>query len=305
MVDKTPAEITSGTANDDSVVHASDADVTDFSRSHTERDISRLQGTAPLFSAAKTYNVNDLVTQNNIVYRNIVAIAVPAAFDAADWEPVATPNRFTTGTPSDTSTVFASEDDSATTPTKHNERDISRLQSAMLAYDSSKTYNAGDLVREVGFNWINITPIVVPEAFDPSKWAFIDNGLGIVFVAYNTDTAAQNEFFVVNGGDSTGDVDEDDAQAPVAGAFSLVFYTIQVQTNTRDNATDWVFRKNGADGNGIITVGTGLTGVFQDVTNTDDMVLGDLIAYQYRELVTTTGSLTIFGSSCATRRTET
>lgn len=85
MVNKTPIQITSGTANDDSVVHASDAAVSDLSRSHKERDISRLQGTAPLFSASKTYAVNDLVTESGIVYRNIVAIVVPAAFDGADW----------------------------------------------------------------------------------------------------------------------------------------------------------------------------------------------------------------------------
>lgn len=91
MVDKTPAQITSGTANDASVVHASDATLTNLSRSHTERDISRLQGTAPLFSASKTYAVNDLVTESGIVYRNIVAIAVPAAFNPTDWQAIQTP----------------------------------------------------------------------------------------------------------------------------------------------------------------------------------------------------------------------
>lgn len=304
MVDKTPAQITSGTANDDSVVHASDASLANLSRSHTERDISRLQGDAPLFQVTQTYIINDLVTQNDIVYRNIVAIAVPGAFDKTDWEPVATPNRFTTGTPSDTSTVFASEDDDPTVPQKHNERDISRLQGAILDYSTSKTYDVGDLVREAGFNWINITAIVTPEAFDTDKWAFVDNGLGVVFVSYNTDTAANNDFFVISGGNQAGTQNEANHQAPVAGAFSLVFFTIQVQTNTRPDDTEWAFRKNGADSVSLITVPAGLTGVFQDVSSTEDMVLGDLICYQYRELVSTGGALTIFGSSCATRRTE-
>lgn len=91
MVDKTPAQITPGNANDNSVVHASDATLSDLSRSHTERDISRLQGTAPLFQVTQTYIVNDLVTESNIVYRNIVPIPVPGAFNPADWQAIQTP----------------------------------------------------------------------------------------------------------------------------------------------------------------------------------------------------------------------
>jgi len=216
-----------------------------------------------------------------------------------------TPVEIIAGDANDESVVHASDADVSDFSRSHKERDISRLQSAMLAYDDTKTYNLGDIVREVGFNWINIVPITIPEAFDTDNWAFIDNGLGVVFIAYNTDTAVNNEFFVISGGDSTGDPDEDDAQAPVAGAFSLVFFTIQIQTNTRDNDTEWAFRKNGADSISVITIPSAATGVFQDVSSTESMVLGDLICYQYRELVTTTGALTIFGSSCATRRTET
>ena len=68
MADKLPFQITSGTPNDTSEVHASeDQDppnaITFLSRSHDERDISRLQGTALAYDAAKTYNVFDLVTE--------------------------------------------------------------------------------------------------------------------------------------------------------------------------------------------------------------------------------------------------
>ncbi len=88
MADKLPKDITAGTPNDNSVVHASDADVSDLSRSHNERDISRLQGTALAYDAAKTYNVFDLVTESNITYRNIIAIAVPEVFDPSKWKSV-------------------------------------------------------------------------------------------------------------------------------------------------------------------------------------------------------------------------
>ncbi len=215
-----------------------------------------------------------------------------------------TPAGITPGAASDGSVVHASDAALGNLSRSHDERDISRLQSSILDYDATKTYNIGDIIREAGLNWRNLIAIAVPEVFDSAKWQFIDNGLGIVFVAYNTDTAVDNEFFVVNGGDSTGDADEDDAQAPVAGDFTLFQYTIQVQTNTLGTTTTWAFRKNGADGNGVITVGAGLTGVFQDTVNQDDLVVGDLVCYQYRE-GGGGGALTIFGTSCGTVRTPT
>ena len=72
MSDKLPYQITPGTPNDDSVVHASDADVSDLSRSHNERGISRLQGTAPAYSSSKTYALNDIVEESSIVYSNTI-----------------------------------------------------------------------------------------------------------------------------------------------------------------------------------------------------------------------------------------
>lgn len=213
-----------------------------------------------------------------------------------------TPAGVTAGDANDESVVHASDADLGNLSRSHKERDISRLQSAFLPYDATKTYNVGDVVRETGLNFICVTAIAVPEAFDVTKWNFIDVGLGIIFVAYDTDTAADNQFFVINGGSPTGNAQEANAQAPVAGSFRLSFYTVQILANTLGTATEWVFRKNGADGNGLITIGAGLTGVFQDLTNVDDMVLGDLINYQYRE-GGGVGALTIVGSSCATSRT--
>lgn len=89
MVDKTPAELDPGVASDTSVVHSSENDVITNSKKHTERDISRLQGTAQLYSSSKTYTVNDLVTESDIVYRCINAIAIPEPFNIANWSPIA------------------------------------------------------------------------------------------------------------------------------------------------------------------------------------------------------------------------
>ena len=85
MADKLPFQITPGTPNDDSVVHASDADESDLSRSHNERGISRLQGTSPAYSSSKTYNINDIVEESENVYRCTVAIGTPETFDRSKW----------------------------------------------------------------------------------------------------------------------------------------------------------------------------------------------------------------------------
>jgi hypothetical protein len=87
MVDKVPGDITAGTASDDSKVHATQAD-NSLSRAHTERGISRLQGTAPDYSASKTYAINDLTTQDDVVFRCITAIITPEAFDDSKWQSI-------------------------------------------------------------------------------------------------------------------------------------------------------------------------------------------------------------------------
>ena len=88
MVDKTPAELDPGTPSDTSIVHASENGVSTNSKGHGERDISRLQGTAPLYSSSKTYNLNDLVTESGTVFRNITAITIPETFNPSKWASV-------------------------------------------------------------------------------------------------------------------------------------------------------------------------------------------------------------------------
>jgi len=85
MVNKTPAELDVGTPSDTSVVHSSENNVSTNSKGHNERDISRLQGTAPAYSDSKTYAIDDLVTESSIVYRNITAITSGESFTIAKW----------------------------------------------------------------------------------------------------------------------------------------------------------------------------------------------------------------------------
>jgi len=85
MVDKVPKDITPGTANRGSLIHASDADTAGIlSRAHLEEDISRVQSAALAFSAAVAYKVGDFVVEATVLYRAALANG-PGAFTASDW----------------------------------------------------------------------------------------------------------------------------------------------------------------------------------------------------------------------------
>ncbi len=154
MVDKTPAELDPGTASDTSVVHASENDVSTNSRKHTERDISRLQGTAPLYSSSKTYNVNDLVTESGLVFRCINSIAVPETFNLANWteinaEDVLIPVRNISGSmiPKGSAVYITGEDSGRTTVDLALSSGLSTMPSIGLAQENISNNNDGDVVN--------------------------------------------------------------------------------------------------------------------------------------------------------------
>ncbi len=101
MVNKLPRELPPTIANDDSVVHASDANVAlpGNSRGHKERDISRLQSTLHEHSDTKTYKVGDIVivTTSGVekLYRCEVDVLISdvGPITASGWKEVtATPD---------------------------------------------------------------------------------------------------------------------------------------------------------------------------------------------------------------------
>ena len=206
-----------------------------------------------------------------------------------------TPAEITPGSASRGSVVHASDAGLGDLSRSHTEEGISRLQSAINVYSATNTYNIGDIVKEGNLFVRNITAVVTPEVFDPAKWELISNEFGIFMNSYDTDIAADTDFFTVQG-DAAGNPQEVDAQAPVPQAIVTFNYTLTVNTNTLINPMDWVFRINGADGNGIITIGGGITGTFQDTVNNDVLSLFDLIDYQYREGAGG-GAATLVGSS--------
>lgn len=213
-----------------------------------------------------------------------------------------TPAGITPGAASDGSVVHASDAALGNLSRAHDERDISRLQSAILPYDATKTYLVGDIATEGNLNWVCDVAVPVPEAFDIGNWKLISDAFAVLIQSYETDVAVDGTFYAVQGG-TIGHATEADAQAPFPLAITLRLFTLSVISNTLVNPFTWVVRKNGADGNGIITIGTGLTGTFQDTVNVDSFVSGDLVDYVYRE-GGGTGAATLIGSSCITLRPE-
>jgi hypothetical protein len=62
-----------------------------------------------------------------------------------------------------------------------------------------------------------------------------------------------------------------------AGTFSHM--GVYVNTNGRAGTTTINFRKNGANGNQTISIGAGVTGLLEDNSHTDTVVVGDTVTY--------------------------
>lgn len=77
-----------------------------------------------------------------------------------------------------------------------------------------------------------------------------------------------------------------------AGTFSEM--SIYQQTSLASGATVR-FRKNTANGNQVISVGGGVTGVLQDLSNTDSVTAGDSISFQYTNATAANTRVPSFG----------
>lgn len=73
---------------------------------------------------------------------------------------------------------------------------------------------------------------------------------------------------------------ESNIQTEAQIAFTLANLFARANTNTLDGATTVRSRKNTANGNLLISIGAGLTGSFEDTTNSDSIVATDLVNYQ-------------------------
>ncbi len=82
----------------------------------------------------------------------------------------------------------------------------------------------------------------------------------------------------------------------VRGAVTLKHLWLYVATNARTTNNTIRVRKNGANGNQVITVTAGTTGNFEDTSNTDSLVAGDRFTIQ---LTTGTGTQAFETQQCS------
>ena len=78
----------------------------------------------------------------------------------------------------------------------------------------------------------------------------------------------------------------------VAGQCQGLFFN--VSANTVTVSSTFLFRRNGANGNQAVTIGTGLTGIFQDTTHSDTIAIGDAINAR----ISSSGSGGIAANAC-------
>lgn len=72
---------------------------------------------------------------------------------------------------------------------------------------------------------------------------------------------------------------EADCKFPIRSTQTAKKLRIRVTVNTRSTSTAIKSRKNGGDGGQSVSVGSGLTGVFEDTSGTDSLVSGDDICW--------------------------
>lgn len=84
---------------------------------------------------------------------------------------------------------------------------------------------------------------------------------------------------------STGQTVETNEQAKVKMAGTVKNLAVYISANARTNTTTVITRKNTADGNVTVSIGSGATGLFEDTSNSDSVAVDDLINLKF-----TTGS---------------
>lgn len=212
-----------------------------------------------------------------------------------------TPAELEAGNATDTSVVHASQNDDTNFSRKHNERDISRLQSAIFDYvESSKSYDVGDLVIFEDNTYLCITP--TSGTFNPADWQNQSKAMiGIFTMSYNTHNITLDQFFAVNGGVQTSSANFLRRAVPLAIDVKLDMARVSFNIF---NATMPLFvnlyigdETGGNLQQGNLSVEVDSAGSFVDDVNFDNVNAGQTIAWKV-EGTNSNGNNFFLGSSC-------
>jgi len=116
--------------------------------------------------------------------------------------------------------------------------------------------------------------------------------LGATVGSINTGhtTASTNYSYAIGSAlPSGGTTNTTETNAQTTEQYSAIYKNlgVRVTANSRTTTTTGRFRKNTANGNQSVSIGSGATGWFEDTVNTDSVVAGDLTNFQ---LTTGTGT---------------
>lgn len=92
-------------------------------------------------------------------------------------------------------------------------------------------------------------------------------------------TTASTSFFYSVSGKSAGDATEAPCKQVVRAGYTADNMFVEVDFNSRTTAVTVTLRKNGADATNTLSVGAGLTGLFEDTAHSDTFASGDTINF--------------------------
>lgn len=148
---------------------------------------------------------------------------------------------------------------------------------AQVVYDTTHTdhFNAADTLD---FQYNGTAPAYIP--FFISGTFVADSGhVGFACTPAATYSAAAGAArFSALHGEGAGTTENGNITR-TTGTVSN--YYVNAFTNTSTNIVTVQFRKNKTNGNGVVSVGVGVTGVVEDTTHSDTFVSGDALNWQY------------------------
>lgn len=106
------------------------------------------------------------------------------------------------------------------------------------------------------------------------KWGGTGGTGGTAFTSVSTTT-----FHRLSGGVTTTETTEADAQSQINSAGTWQHLFTYISANTRTDTFTIKSRKNAADGNQVLSIATTTTGAFEDTSNTDSIIVNDLLNY--------------------------
>lgn len=123
----------------------------------------------------------------------------------------------------------------------------------------------------------------------------------------NSYVLPSSQFLHIGGSFTALESTEANVKVKLYDSYIAADFIINITANTASAIATIRIRKNGANGNGVISVGTGVTGILEDTSNSDSFVNGDDINYAFTAPGASSGSVTFtsIGITLAHNTTDT